>query len=292
MTILVTGATGNVGSQVLTHLSSEGVSVRALTRSPDKARLPAGTEAVAGDMADLDSVRQALTGIKTLFLLVPNVADELTQAMLTLDAARDAGVTGVVYLSVYKGEAFADVPHFAGKATVERMIATAGMAATVLRPAYFMQNDARLKDALLGAGVYGMPVGRRGVSMVDTRDIGLAAARELIRREQADASLPAITYPLVGPDALDGDGLAALWGEVLGRAVRYGGDDLAVLEQRLKAGGPAWHARDLALMMRRYQADGAVATAEEVAATAEVLGRPARTYRAFAEETAAKWVAA
>ena len=154
MTILVTGATGNIGSQVLAQLAGAGIDVRALTRSPDKARFPAEIEAVTGDLADLDSVRQALAGITTLFLLVPNVADELTQAMLTLDAARETGVRGIVYLSVFKGEGYADVPHFAGKATVERMIASADMAATILRPGYFMQNDARLKDALLGPGVY------------------------------------------------------------------------------------------------------------------------------------------
>ena len=97
---------------------------------------------------------------------------------------------------------------------------------------------------------------------------------------------------MVGPDALNGDGLATVWGEVLGRAVRYGGDDLVAFEHRLKTGVPAWHARDLALMMRRYQVDGAIATSGDVAATAEVLGRPPRSYRAFASESAARWATA
>ncbi|SFO43280.1 NmrA/HSCARG family protein [Sphingomonas sp. OK281] len=289
MTILVTGATGTIGKQVLANLAGDDATVRALTRSPEKAAFPTGVEAVAGDLADPDSIRQALVGVSTLFLLVANVPDELTQAMLAIDAARDAGVKGIVYLSVYRGEAYADVPHFAGKATVERMIAALDLPATILQPAYFMQNDVRQKDALFGPGVYAMPVGAKGISMVDTRDIGLAAARELLRRERADAPLPAISYPLVGPDALNGAALATLWSEVLGLEIRYPGDDTETLEQRLKANAPAWMARDLVLMLKRYQSDGAVASAAELAATAEVLGQAPRSYRAFADETAAVW---
>ena len=138
MTILVTGSTGTIGAQVLTHLQGRGVDVRALTRSPGKASLPSGVTPVRGDLADIDSVRAALDGVSTLFLLVPNVADELTQAMLTLTVAREAGVKGIVYLSVFKGEAYADVPHFAGKHTVERMIEALDLPATILRPAYFI----------------------------------------------------------------------------------------------------------------------------------------------------------
>ena len=141
MAILVTGSTGTIGSQVLTHLHGRNVEVRALTRSPEKAQIPSGMTAVRGDLADVDSVRSALEGVSTLFLLAPNAADELTQAMLALEVAREAGVKGIVYLSVFKGEAYADVPHFAGKHTVERMIEALDLPATVLRPAYFIQND-------------------------------------------------------------------------------------------------------------------------------------------------------
>ncbi|MGY2982889.1 uncharacterized protein YbjT (DUF2867 family) [Bradyrhizobium sp. USDA 4508] len=88
MTILVTGSTGTIGTQVLNHLAGQGVEVRALTRSPGKAQFPQHVTAVRGDLADVDSVRAALVGVSTLFLLVPNAADELTQAMLTLTAAR------------------------------------------------------------------------------------------------------------------------------------------------------------------------------------------------------------
>lgn len=289
MAILITGSTGTIGAQVLSHLQGSGADVRALTRSPATAQLPPGVTAVRGDLADPDSLRAALDGVSTLFLLVPNVADELTQAMLSLTVAREAGVKGIVYLSVFKGEEYPDVPHFFGKDTVERMIAALDLPASVLRPAYFIQNDLRLKDVLRNAGVYGMPIGSKGVSMVDIRDIGAAAAIELLRRERAAGALPRATFPLVGPDALTGEGIAAIWSEALGREVGYAGDDLAAMEQRLKATAPAWHALDLRLMMGRYQSEGAAADAGDVAQVTALLGRAPRSYAAFAKDAAAQW---
>jgi uncharacterized protein YbjT (DUF2867 family) len=292
MTILVTGSTGTIGTQVLAFLEGSGADVRALTRSPDKAHFPAGVTAVQGDLSDIDSLRAALHGVSTLFLLAPNAPNELTQAMLTLDAARMAGVKGIVYLSVFKGEAYTDVPHFASKMTVERMIHAAGMPVTILRPAYFIQNDLRQKDALLGGGLYGMPIGKRGISMVDIRDIGEASAIELLRRERAEAPLPHETYELVGPDALTGETISALWSDVLGRPIVYAGNDLDALEQRLKAFGPAWLAYDMRLMMHRYQQDGAIATAADIARLTTLLGHAPRSYRDFAKDAAAAWTAA
>jgi uncharacterized protein YbjT (DUF2867 family) len=291
MTILVTGSTGTIGTQVLAFLYGNGADVRALTRAPEKAQSPAGVTAVQGDLSDIDSVRAALDGVSTLFLLAPNAPDELTQAMLTLYAARAAGVKGIVYLSVFKGEAYADVPHFASKMTVERMIHAADLPVTILRPAYFIQNDLRQKDALLGGGVYGMPIGDRGISMVDIRDIGEAAAKELLRRERADGPLPHETYELVGPDVLTGTSIAALWSDVLGRPIGYAGNDLDALEQRLKSFGPAWLAYDMRLMMHRYQQDGAIATDGEISRLVTILGHAPRSYRDFAEAAAASWAA-
>jgi uncharacterized protein YbjT (DUF2867 family) len=271
------------------QLQGKQAEVRALTRSPEKAQIPAGVTPVKGDLSDVDSVRAALTGISTLFLLAPNVPDELTQAMLTLSAAREAGVKGIVYLSVFKGEGYTDVPHFAGKYTVERMIEDLHLPATVLRPAYFIQNDLRQKDPLLKLGVYGMPIGSKGLSMVDIRDIGAAAAIELLRRARAGTPLPRETYELVGQDSLTGETIAAIWSEALGRPIRYGGDDLVGMEQRMKAMLPSWHAMDLRLMLNRYQTDGAVASAADIARLTSLLGRSPRSYRDFARDAAAQW---
>ncbi|MGY2734666.1 NmrA/HSCARG family protein [Sphingomonas sp. UYP23] len=289
MAILVTGSTGTIGTKVLKSLEGHDAEVRAMTRAPEKANFGAHVAAVKGDLSDIDSVRAALDGVTTLFLLAPNAPDELTQAMQTVAAAREAGVRGIVYLSVFNGEIYADVPHFASKVTVERMIHAEKLSATILRPAYFIQNDLRQKDALLGAGVYGMPIGQRGISMVDVRDIGEAAAHELLRRERSTTPLTGVTYDLVGPDVLTGASLATMWSEILDRPVTYAGDDLEMMEQRLKAVGPAWAAYDLKLMMRRYQMDGAVATADAIERLTTLLGHPPRSYRDFATAAAKTW---
>jgi uncharacterized protein YbjT (DUF2867 family) len=100
MPILVTGATGTVGRQVVQHLLKRGADVRALVRDPAKANLPAGVEVVKGDLLDVDSLRSAYSGISTLFLLNAVVPDEFTQAFVAINVAREAGIKRIVYLSV------------------------------------------------------------------------------------------------------------------------------------------------------------------------------------------------
>jgi len=289
MSILVTGSTGRIGSQVVAQLAASGANVRALTRAPEKATFPAGVTAVRGDLLDADAMREALAGVKTLFLLVSNAPDELTQAINTLSLAHEAGVNGIVYLSVTRSAEFTDVPHFTGKHAVERMIEQMNLPATVLRPSYFFQNDATAKEPLTKAGLYVSPVGDKGVSMVDVRDIADAAVIELLRRDRAPAALPRVTYELSGPDALTGTALATIWANALGRDVRYAGGDLDAFEKAVKAMAPAWLAYDLRAMMRRYQSDGAVATPADLDRLTTLLGRAPRSYRDFARETARGW---
>lgn len=289
MTILVTGSTGRIGTQVIAQLAQSGASVRALTRSPEKANFPENVTAVKGDLLDADAMRRALAGVKTLFLLVSNAPDELTQAINTLGLAREAGVQGIVYLSVTRSADYTDVSHFIGKYAVELMIEQLDLPATILRPSYFFQNDAMLKEPLEKAGLYVSPVGNKGVSMVDVRDIADAASIELLRRHHSDTPLPRKTYELSGPDALTGPTLAAIWADVLQREVRYGGNDLDVFEKNIKAQAPSWKAYDMRAMMQRYQIDGAVATANDIARLTDLLGRAPRSYRDFALETARQW---
>ncbi len=290
MTILVTGATGTIGRNVVEQLARRGATVRALVRDPAKAAkaaFPAGVEVVQGDLLDVDAMRAALSGVSTLFLLNAVVPDEFTQALVALNLARAAGIERIVYLSVIHSDVYADVPHFAGKFGVERMIERTGMHATVLRPAYFMDNDLAIKDVVLGHGVYPMPIGARGLAMIDARDIGEIAAVELLRRERAAGPLPFERINLVGPDTLTGAGVAAIWSDVLGRPVAYGGDDTAAFEQNLRHAMPAWMAFDMRLMSERFLDTGMLPEDGDVARLEALLGRPLRSYRAFAADIAA-----
>jgi uncharacterized protein YbjT (DUF2867 family) len=284
MTILVTGATGTVGRQVVEQLVKRRADVRALARNPATANLPAGVAVVQGDLLDVDSLRDAFAGVSTLFLLNAVAPDEFTQALIALNLAREAGVERIVYLSVIHSDVYVNVPHFAGKFGVERMIEQMGFNATILRPAYFINNDLTIKDVVLGYGVYPMPIGGKGLAMIDTRDVGEIAAIELIRREQATGPLPIDRINLVGPDTLTGADVAAIWSEVLARPIAYGGDDTAGFEQNLRKFMPGWMAFDMRLMSERFLSEGMIPETGDIDRLTALLGRPLRSYRDFASE--------
>ena len=288
MTILVTGASGQVGRQVVEQLVKRGAEVRALVRNAAKADFPAGVSVVQGDLLDPDSLRSAFDGVSTFFLLNGVVADEFTQALIALNVAREAGVKRLVYLSVIHSDRYVNVPHFAGKFGVERMIEQSGFSATILRPAYFMDNEVTIKDAVLGYGVYPMPIGSKGLAMVDVRDVGEVAAIELIRRDKASEPMALERINLVGPDTLTGADTAAIWSEVLARPIAYAGDDTVAFEQNLRNFMPAWMAYDMRLMAERFIVDGMVPEAGDAARLAALLGRPLHTYRDFVAAIAPK----
>ncbi len=287
MTILVTGATGNVGRQVVEQLVKRGADVRALVRDPAKANFPAGVNAVKGDLLDVDSLRSAFSGVSTLFLLNAVVPDEFTQALIALNLAREAGIERIVYLSVIHSDVYVNVPHFAGKFGIERMIEQMSFKATILRPAYFMDNDLTIKDVVTGYGIYPMPIGSRGLAMIDARDIGEIAAIELLRREKSAATLPPDRINLVGPDTLTGAKTAAIWSEMLGRTIVYPGDDTAGFEKNLRQFMPSWMAFDMRLMSERFLTDGMIPKAGDVERLTALLGRPLRSYRDFVAEITA-----
>ena len=287
MSILVTGATGTIGALVVQGLASAGAQVKALVRKPGQQRFPAGVSEVVGDLTDVASMRSALSSVRTLFLLNAVTPDEVTQALVTLNLAREAGIERIVYLSVIHADRYTEVPHFTGKHTVERMLASLDVPATVLRPAYFMQNDLTIRSVIRDYGVYPMPIGQAGVEMVDARDIADVAVAELLRRDTAAAALPPLTLDVVGPQALTGADAAQAWSRALGRDVTYGGSELDAFEKQLASFGPAWLAYDMRLMMAGIQRIGMHGDTGAVDRLQAILGRPLRTYAAFAQEAAA-----
>ncbi len=290
MTILITGATGTIGSQVLKILSNKGLEVRALTRDASKAKFPEGVVAVTGNMLDVAAIKVALTGVKTLFLLNTVSADELTQALLTLNLAKEAGVKNIVYFSVFNTDRYLDVPHFASKFVIEKMLEQIGIPVTVLRANCFMQNDATyFKNAVLGGSVYPFPIGNIGVSMVDARDISELVSLFIIQRESSEIALPSETINMVGPHVLTGESIAQIWSKVTGKTVKFVGDSTSNFEQAISTHSPSWMAMDLRLMLDRFNSDGMVASEIDVAQMQSLLGRAPRSYEAFAVETLVDW---
>src|ERR1700683_388500 len=145
MKILVIGGTGHVGSEVVKELKKRDADVRVLVRKLDMELLP-GVEMVVGDLLDPVSIDKALQGVDKLYLLNAVTPDELTQGLIAYDLAKKRKLSHVVYHSVFRVEHFKDVPHFASKVAMESALREFDVPFTIIRPNYFIQNDATLKD--------------------------------------------------------------------------------------------------------------------------------------------------
>lgn len=285
MKILVTGSTGTVGSEVVNALRERDVTVRALVRDRSRgSHLPRGTEVVVGDLLDPVSVEQVLEGVDKVYLLNAVVPDELTQGLIVFGLAKRLGIRHIVYHSVFQAEYFKDVPHFAAKFAIEEALKQFDLPYTILRPNYFFQNDAMLKDAIAGAGIYPMPLGPTGVSAVDVRDIAQAAAIALTSDGYAGE-----IYNLVGPEILSGPKVASIWGELLDKDVRYTGEDFDAYEKQLRETMPAWAAFDLRMMFQGYFERGFVADDDDIRRLTDLLGHTPRNYKDFAQDILAGW---
>jgi uncharacterized protein YbjT (DUF2867 family) len=284
MRILVTGGTGTVGSQVVEQLLARGAEVQVLTRDPDKARLPHGATAVQGNLLDIATLRRVFTGVDGVFLLNAVSPTESQEALLAITAMRGSSVRHLVYLSVHQVDAAPWLPHFGAKVGIEAAVKASGIPYTILRPDNFFQNDYWYKDVLLQYGVYPQPLGDVGTSRVDVRDIGEAAAIAFTQPGHAGQ-----TYDLVGPEVVTGPSTAAVWSEVLGRPIAYGGNDLDAWEPQAAAMLPDWMAFDFRHMYAHFQDKGLRAAPEAVARLTSLLGHPPRGFRAFADECAAAW---
>lgn len=285
MKILVTGSTGTVGSEVIKELLKCNAAVRALVRSEGKGSdLPADVEVVVGDLLDPVTVQKALDGVDKLYLLNAVTPDELTQGLIAYNLAKRLRLQQVVYHSVFEVDRFKDVPHFASKLTIESALKQFDVPFTILRPSYFFQNDKALKEPLMGAGFYPIPLGRRGISAVDVRDIAEAAAIALTTDGHQGK-----TYNLVGPRVLSGPDAASIWSRLLQREVRYGGENFDSWEEQMRQSVPSWMAFDLRMMFQGYLERGFVASDGDIKALTELLGHPPRSYEDFARETALAW---
>ena len=284
MKILVTGSTGTVGLQVVEALRGRGVDVRALVHSERKARqLPVGVEVVTGDLLDPVSVAHALDGVDKVYLLNAVTPGELTQALIVVELARRSGIRHLVYHSVFQADRFKQVPHFAAKFVVEQALQQADVPSTILRPNYFFQNDAALRDVLERTGTYPMPLGPIGISAVDVRDIAEAAA--IVLTEDGHTGR---TWNLVGPEPLSGPDAAAIWSAQLGREIQYPGEDFDAYEAQMRQTVPAWMAFDMRMMFQGYLQKGFVASDSDLRQLTQLLGHPPRNYRDFVRETVAK----
>ncbi|MFD3841716.1 NAD(P)H-binding protein [Streptomyces sp. NPDC058642] len=275
--ILVTGATGTIGSELVRQLAARGEKVRALTRDPAKAQVPPGVEVVRGDYLDPGSLTGATAGVTAAFLLgAPGPGSRHDQALVAAAAA--AGVHRLVKLSAI-GTGDPEVgPSGEWHVPGEQAVRDSGAEWTILRPSSFASNTLSWVQAV-GQGEPVPNMTGDGLSgVIDPRDVSEVAARILV-----DGGHGGRTYTLTGPEAISVPEQAAVLASVLGRPVAT--RDLSPDETRdhlLTAWGfDEAQAAGILAGTAFVRGGGNAVVTEDVP---EVLGRSARTYREWAED--------
>ena len=215
--ILVTGASGANGREVLKALSARGVPAKAMTRSADIAcDLPAGVTAVAGDFDNDSSLSNALVGIERTFLLTPSTEHAEAQQLRFVEAARRAGVRHVVKLSQFAASPDSPVRFLRYHAAAEQAVRDSGMDWTFLRPNLFMQGMLQFAGMVRDKSMIAAPIGDARVSVVDVRDNAAVAAAALTEDGHVGQ-----TYNLTGPEALTHAEMAAKLSAATGRPIAF-----------------------------------------------------------------------
>lgn len=273
--ILVTGAGGNVGGELVRVLASKGRPARALVRPGREAPpLPAGVTAVPGDLNDPSSLSTALAGVDGLFLL-PGYAD----MPAVLAEARRAGVRRVVQLSGMSADSD-DLDNAVTRymADSERAVRESGIAWTIVRPAAFMTNAFRWLPQLRAGDVVRAPFAGVRAATIDPADIAEVAALALITSDHEGRS-----YAVSGPQALTPADQVATLGQVLRRDLRFVAQPDDEARAEMSKTMPAKYVD----AFFRFYVDGTLDESKVLPTVQALTGRPPRTFAQWAADHAA-----
>ena len=283
--ILVVGASGTIGKVVVEQLGAQGVSVRAMSRDPEKTRALPGfsrAEVVYGDPATPDSLKAAFSGIDKMLLITPSGPNWNQGERNLLDAARDAGVKYIVKVSAIGADVSQPSMSLAYHAEGDARLRESGIPYTILRANSFMQNFLVFYAATIRSdGVIYQCTGDVPTALVDTRDIAEIAVALLA----SDSSkYHGQTLDVTGPESINYSQAAAKLSAALGRTVRYIDVPNDAYRQALIGFGlPAWAADEVINIYGRgyfHDGHGAIVTST----VQEVLGRPARSFENFVQD--------
>lgn len=281
-TILVTGATGNIGSTLVRLLADRGIPVRAAVRSTTAASFPAGVTTIPFQAEEIDSVRQALVGIERLFLLVPFVEQFDQIGVPIVQAAREAGVQRIVRLSALgAGPLGLNIGQW--HSAIDEATRTSGCEWTILRPSFFMQNlSGYLSQSIKATGMFHQATADGKAAFIDTRDIAAVAVEALLADGHAGK-----TYTLTGGKALSYGEIAAMIATASGRSVTF--SDISPEQARTgmeQQQYPQWLMTAMLGLMQLIKSGKAAMVSPTVET---ILGRPPVTFEQFAADHADRW---
>ncbi|NEB39367.1 NmrA family NAD(P)-binding protein [Streptomyces sp. SID14515] len=274
MTILIAGATGNVGRPLVEQLLAAGHPVRALTRNPAKANLPAGAEVIAGNLSDASSLVEAFKGVTAAHLISFNGEDfsPLENGPEIVKLAKDSGVRKV---TVLKGDVT--------KSPLEEAVEAGGLEWTFLSPVEFMSNALEWAESIKNEGVVREAFAQAKSAMVHDADIAAVAAAALTSDGHAGQE-----YWITGPQALTPPEKVRAISEALGREVKYVelSQDEIVAEWRQT--GYSDEDVEFFLTMRTNPPEAGYTVQDTVE---RVTGKPPRTFVQWVKENAAAFTA-
>jgi uncharacterized protein YbjT (DUF2867 family) len=277
--IVVAGAIGHIGGEVVRLLAEAGETVRAISRHPPQE--PSGVEWVAADLVDRRSLEQALAGADSLLLVTGNSEDMVRAQKNAVAVAVQTGVRHIVKVSALgasdHSKSVIGVWHW----VVEQALEQADVEWTILRPHVFMQNILAQAKAIMADGIVRSPAADAAVPMIDTRDIAAVAAAALTGTGHAGKR-----YTLTGPTPITWQNVAAVLSDVLARRVECASDSLDDTWRRLRDGGtPIWLIAGQLALAEYQRAGGGTAIVTET--VRQVTGRPPRSFRDFVQDHAA-----
>jgi uncharacterized protein YbjT (DUF2867 family) len=280
--ILVTGATGTIGSEVLRLLARRSVRLRAMSRNPARLRLPAETDvdAVQADFGDPGSLRRAVAGVERVFLLTAPGASVPEHDLAMIQAACSSGVRKVVKLSAIGGGEHAtseDTRPADWHDPGERALAASGLAWSALRPTSFASNALRWAEAIRAGEYVANMTGTGAQGVVDPRDVAAVAVEALL----TDAH-DGVAHTLTGPTLVSVPDQVAVLAEELGRPIEMIEVPSDAARQQMLAAGLDASLVDVAV--RGYQLVRAGGNAVVTDDVQRILGHPARSFRAWARD--------
>jgi uncharacterized protein YbjT (DUF2867 family) len=280
MVILVTGATGTVGSNVVRELRARGATVRALLRDRERRPLGPHVELAIGDFADPASVRAALEGVDQMFLVCANSPEQVALEVNAIDAAVAAGTRRIVKVSALHAEAGSTLPFWDWHGCIEQHLQAAGLPYVVLRPSFYMTNLLASAATIAETGKLFAPAAEAKVAMIDPRDVAAAAAA-VLTEDGHDGP----TYELTGPEAITFCQVAEEMSRATGRRVEFVNvADEAALGALLAAGLPDWLATSVVTLFELLRCG----VGEQITDSIRLLtGREPRTIADFARDHAA-----
>lgn len=280
-TVLVTGATGTVGSRVVRELQDRGVPVRAFVRDPDKAISLLGRDfdLAVGDFSDPQSLRRALDGVERLFLACGNVPAQLEYENNAIDAAAQAGVQRIVKLSFVGAAVGSSLVFWDWHGRIEQHLRGSGVPAVILRPSTYMSNVLGAAETIKHAGKLFAPAAGAWVAMIDPSDVASCAAAALTEDGHAGN-----TYVLTGPEAITYRDVAEHLSAATGRTIDFVHLPDAAARQGLAQAGTPDYMVDFLIMLFGALRQGAAAQTTDTVRT--LTGREPRTFAEFARHHA------